>query len=99
MVSRRGSRRGWPRESLSRLTYPDLDVLASATSAIHQECPLGIEYHSTPSGRSEREIVPFAMIDSGLRWHVRAFDRKFPEFQDLVITRIKRPVLMRDAEM
>lgn len=33
-------------ESPSRLTYPDLDVLASVTRAIHQECPLGIEYHS-----------------------------------------------------
>jgi hypothetical protein len=27
-----------------RLTHPDLDVLASVTRAIHQECPLGIEY-------------------------------------------------------
>ena len=28
-------------ESPSRLTHPDLDVLASVTRAIHQECPLG----------------------------------------------------------
>ena len=54
-------------ESPSRLTHPDLDVLASVTRAIHQECPLGIEYHSISSGRTEREIVPFALIDNGLR--------------------------------
>jgi hypothetical protein len=77
------------------LTYPDLDVLASVTRAIHQECPLGIEYHSISSGHTEREIVPFALIDSGLRWHVRAFDRKSLEFRDFVITRIKNPVLLK----
>lgn len=57
-------------ESPSRLTCPDLEVLASVTRAIHQECPLGIEYHSISSGRTEREIVPFALIDNGLRWLV-----------------------------
>lgn len=77
----------------SRLTFPDLDVLASITRAIHHECPLSIEYHSISSGRTEREIIPFALIDNGLRWHVRAFDRKSQEFRDFVITRIKRPVV------
>lgn len=66
------------------------------TRAIHQECPLGIEYHSITSGRTEREIVPFALIDNGLRWHVRAFDRKSQEFRDFVITRIKCPVVLKD---
>ena len=83
----------------SRLTHPDLGVLANVTRAIHQECPLGIEYHSISSGRTERQIVPFALVDNGLRWHVRAFDRKTQEFRDVVITRIKRPVLLRDAEV
>lgn len=81
-------------ESPSRRTQPDLDVLASVTRAIHQACPLGIEYHSLSSGHTEREIVPFALIDNGLRWHVRAFDRKTHEFRDFVITRIKRPVVL-----
>lgn len=80
----------------SRLTNPDLDVLASVTRAIHQGCPLAIEYHSISSGKSKREIVPFALIDTGLRWHVRAFDRKTQEFRDFVITRIKRPRLLKE---
>jgi len=81
----------------SRLTQPDLDVLASVTRAIHQECPLAIEYHSITSGRTDREIVPFALLDNGSRWHVRAFDRKSQEFRDFVITRIKNPVVMKGA--
>ena len=81
----------------SRLTQPDLDLLASVTRAIHQECPLAIEYHSITSGRTDREIVPFALLDNGSRWHVRAFDRKSQEFRDFVITRIKSPVVMKGA--
>lgn len=83
----------------SRLTHPDLDVLACVTRAIHRECPMRVEYHSISSGQTERQIVPFALIDNGLRWHVRAFDRKSEEFRDFVITRIKRPVLLRDEEV
>jgi hypothetical protein len=83
----------------SRLTHPDLDVLACVTRAIHQECPIRVEYHSISSGQTERQIVPFALIDNGLRWHVRAFDRKSQEFRDFVITRIKGPVLLRDEEV
>lgn len=82
-------------EGQSRLTQPDLDVLENVTRAIHQECPLGIEYHSISSGCTKREIIPFALIDNGLRWHVRAFDRKSQEFRDFVITRIKRPVVLK----
>jgi hypothetical protein len=78
-------------ESPSRLTHPDLDVLASVTRAIHQECPLASSTTPSPAGKAEREIVPFALIDNGLRWHVRAFDRKSQEFRDFVITRIKQP--------
>lgn len=82
-------------ESPSRLTKPELDTLACVTRAIHQECPLKIEYHSITSGKTEREIVPFALIDNGLRWHVRAFDRKTQEFRDFVITRIRNPLVMK----
>lgn len=81
-------------ETPSRLSQPDLDVLASVTRAIYQKTPLRIEYHSISSGRTKREIVPFALIDNGLRWHVRAFDRKSQEFRDFVITRIKNSVAM-----
>jgi hypothetical protein len=84
-------------EAPSRLTQPDLDVLASVTRAIHQERPLAIEYHSIPSGKTLREIVPFALLDNGMRWHVRAFDRKTQEFRDFVITRIEAAEVVREG--
>lgn len=80
----------------SNLSRPDVDVLASVTRAIHASCALSMEYHSISNGRTQREIVPFALIDTGLRWHVRAFDRMTQEFRDFVITRIKRPVVLKD---
>ena len=83
-----------PSESPSRLTHPNLDVLASLTRAIHAKRPVAIRYHSMSSGESERVIVPFALVDTGLRWHVRAFDRKSGEFRDFVVTRIEAPTLL-----
>ncbi len=86
-------------EMPSRLIQPDLNVLSSVTRAIYRECPLAIEYHSISSGRSKREIVPFALLDNGLRWHVRAYDRKSQEFRDFVITRIKQPTVMMGSSI
>lgn len=83
----------------SRLTQPDLDTLACVTRAIHQECPLKVTYHSLSSGETKREIVPFALIDNGLRWHVRAFDRRSEDFRDFVITRMKHPVVMKESKI
>ena len=84
-----------PCESPTVLSGPHMDVLAPICRAIHQECPLTLDYYSISSGRTEREIVPFALIDNGLRWHVRAFDRKSKEFRDFVITRIRHPVVLK----
>lgn len=86
-------------ESPSRLTQPDINILACVTRAIHGRYPLLIEYHSLSSGKTKREVVPFALIDTGLRWHVRAFDRKTQDFRDFVVTRIKNPIEMKDAEV
>lgn len=48
-----------------------------------------VRYHSLKKGAAEREIIPHALVDSGLRWHTRVFDRKSNEFRDLVISRIE----------
>jgi hypothetical protein len=77
-----------PCESPAALSVPPLGVLAAVCRAIHARRPLGIRYHAMSSGVSERVIVPFALVDTGLRWHARAFDRKSGEFRDFVLTRI-----------
>lgn len=73
----------------ARLNQPSLDVLATVTRAIHQRRALKLTYHSMKTGPGHREIVPHALVDSGLRWHVRAFDRTKNEFRDLVLTRME----------
>lgn len=80
-----------------RLTQPDMDTLGMVTRAIYHRCPLRVEYHSLSKGKSQREIVPFTLIDTGLRWHVRGYDRKCGVFRNFVITRIRRPKLQMDS--
>lgn len=73
----------------ARLNQPPLDILAAVTRAIHGGYPLRLTYHSMKTGAVPREIVPHALVDSGLRWHVRAYDRTKGEFRDLVLTRME----------
>ena len=77
-----------PAEAPTELNFPNIDILAAITRAIHNKVPLEITYLSISSGNSKREIVPFALVDNGLRWHVRAFDRARERFSDFVINRI-----------
>jgi len=76
---------------LNRLSLSTLPVL---TRAIHQKKAVTITYRSLSSGRTTREIVPFVLVDNGLRWHVRAYDRRQSRFSDFVITRIANPVII-----
>ncbi|OGT88616.1 MAG: WYL domain-containing protein [Gammaproteobacteria bacterium RIFOXYA12_FULL_61_12] len=77
-----------------RLNQPPLPVLAVITRAIHQRCAVRLIYHSLNTGPSARVILPLALVDSGLRWHARVFDRTSSEFRDLVITRMEAPQLL-----
>jgi len=83
-----------PCESPAALSSPRMDVLAPICRAIQAKHPVAIRYHSMSNGESERVIVPFALVDTGLRWHVRAFDRESGEFRDFVVTRIETPTLL-----
>ncbi|MBX9899621.1 MAG: WYL domain-containing protein [Burkholderiaceae bacterium] len=85
-----------PCESPAVLNSPQLSVLAPICRAIHAKRPVAIRYHSVSSGESKRVIVPFSLVNTGLRWHVRAFDRKTGEFRDFVVTRVDTPVLLEE---
>jgi predicted DNA-binding transcriptional regulator YafY len=75
-------------ESPGLLSKPDLETLSVLTRAIHKKIAVEISYRALSSGLTTREIVPFALADDGLRWHVRAYDRRSSEFRDFVLTRI-----------
>lgn len=76
---------------------PALDILAPITRAIYKQKAVKLRYCSLTSGLSEREIVPFALANDGLRWHVRAFDRKSGEFRDFVFTRMEATEFLADS--
>ena len=81
-------------EMPAKLNKPKLDLLSVITRAIHQGKAVKVEYSSTSSGTATRELVPFVLVDNGLRWHVRTFDRKNQRFGDFVITRITKAELL-----
>ncbi len=70
------------------LNRPAMPILAAVSRAIRQQRLLKVRYHSASSGAQVRVVAPHALVDSGLRWHVRAFDRLRGRFIDLVLTRL-----------
>jgi hypothetical protein len=86
-----GCRPMFSRDIPLSINHPDIPVLAAVRRAINLGQALAVTYHSTSSGLANREIVLFALIDSGLRWHARAFDRFKNEFRDFVLPRISQP--------
>lgn len=66
-----------------------MDVL-QICRAIHAKRPIAIRYHLVSSGQSDRVIVPFALVGTGLCWHDRESDRKFG---NCVVASIEAPLL------
>lgn len=86
-------------ETPSQLSKPNLEVLAVISRAIYNRQAIKIEYRSISSGFTSREVVPFSLVDNGLRWHIRAYDRRRDRFTDFVITRITNPLLLPESEI
>ncbi|GHX39289.1 WYL domain-containing protein [Providencia sp. PROV113] len=86
-------------EAPYHLNKPSLSIVAKVTEAIHKGKALRITYVSLSSGETTREIVPHTLVDNGLRWHVRGFDRKHGEFRDFVLTRIKAAFVLEDSTL
>ena len=79
------------------LSVPDASIVAPISRAIHRGLAVRLSYTSVRSGRTEKTIVPIALVDTGIRWHVRAFDREKEEFRDYVLTRMENPVVLEDS--
>lgn len=76
-------------ETVNTLGTPDAEILAQVTRAIYQRKVLEIRYLSLSSEYKTRQIASHALVDSGKRWHVRAFDRENNRFSNFVINRIQ----------
>ncbi|NRB80670.1 MAG: WYL domain-containing protein [Saccharospirillaceae bacterium] len=75
-------------ESPSQLSAPSISIIAVLTQAVLNTKAVNISYISLSSGETTRTIIPHSIVDSGLRWHVRAYDLNRQQFRDFVITRM-----------
>jgi hypothetical protein len=69
---------------------PGAATLAQLTRAIFGSRQLRVRYRSL-SGRDsagDRIVEPHTLVDTGLRWHVRAYDAAHCDFRDFVLSRI-----------
>lgn len=70
-------------------SHISLDVLATLTRAIHQRVAVHATYRSLQGGLTASSLVPFALVTTGKRWQVRAYDRRRACFADFVLARIE----------
>ncbi len=75
-------------ESLPPLAKLNLEIISVLTTAIFKKGIVKISHLSLKHGLNVREIVPFAIVDNGNRWHVRAYDRESQGFRDFSIARM-----------
>jgi hypothetical protein len=87
----------FPVDAPMQLNVPDINIVAKLVQAVLNKKAVSIIYTSLSSGSKAREIIPHTIVDNGLRWHVRAFDRKSNSFRDFVITRISKVTLLDTA--
>ncbi|MEW5968106.1 MAG: WYL domain-containing protein [Pseudomonadota bacterium] len=69
---------------------PPAATLAQLTRSIFGRRKLRVRYRSL-SGRDsagDRIIEPHTLVDTGLRWHVRAYNEENCDFRDFVLSRI-----------
>lgn len=63
------------------------DCVSAITRCIHQRKRMNATYYSLTSGHTERLLSPLALINDGLRWHVRCFDHAKSNHRDFNLTR------------
>ncbi|NOX09168.1 MAG: WYL domain-containing protein [Gammaproteobacteria bacterium] len=80
---------------------PDKAVLAEVIRAAKHRRKLSIRYRSLSDRDSDdpRIIEPHSLINTGLRWHIRAYNEETFDFRDFVLSRIDvAKMLEQEAE-
>jgi hypothetical protein len=77
---------------------PDKTIVAQLTRAMHQGKKLSIVYASLHDRNLDqrRTIEPHAIINTGLRWHARAYNEQHFDFRDFVLSRILEAELINE---
>ena len=68
---------------------PATEVLAQITRAIRGHLKLTVSYRSLSDrdSRAARILEPHSLVNTGLRWHVRAYSEQTYDFRDFVLSR------------
>lgn len=71
---------------------PSQHVLAQITRAMRGARKLNVRYRSlSDRGTAEYRIIePHTLVNTGLRWHVRAYNEETCDFRDFVLSRISQ---------
>jgi len=75
---------------------PSQQTLAQITRAIYGSRKLRVSYRSLsdrdlrerPDNQAERILEPHSLVNTGIRWHVRAYNAETCDFRDFVLSRI-----------
>jgi hypothetical protein len=75
---------------------PGQAVVSQITRAIHQRRKLQIHYLSLSDRdqQQQRIIEPHSLVNTGNRWHVRAYSEDTFDFRDFVLSRFEKAVLL-----
>ena len=78
---------------------PDKQVLAQVTRAIRNHKKIKVSYHSLSNSSNEigRIIEPHALVNTGFRWHVRAYNETTFDFRDFVLSRFEDATCLKQS--
>jgi hypothetical protein len=78
---------------------PEKTLLAQVTRAIHNHKKLRVSYHSLSerSPDKERILEPHSLVNTGFRWHVRAYNEDTFDFRDFVLSRFEAAVALDES--
>lgn len=75
----------WVNASIKR--EPALDIVSTITRCIYQNSVMKAKYFSLSSGDKKRTLSPLAIVNDGLRWHIRCFDNDKNRYADFNLGR------------
>jgi len=64
-----------------------LQLVCAITRCMYRRRRLKAEYGSMSSGSKPRELTPLALVNDGLRWHIRCFNHDVSGFRDYNLAR------------
>lgn len=78
---------------------PNPQVVAQITRAICGRRKLRVSYRSLSERptQDQRMIEPHALVNSGIRWHVRAYNQDTYDFRDFVLSRFTQAECLIDS--